>query len=466
VAALNSTSTDLGARRRARGSGRPLHLNAFLMSTGHHEASWRLPESDPLATTDLGHFVNLAQIAERGTFDSLFLADSPALFGPVGRRPSGVIEPLTLLTALAGATRHIGLIATASSTYSSPYNLARRFASLDHLSGGRAGWNVVTSATIDAARNFGLDELPSHGERYERATEFIDVICKLWDSWEDDAVTGDKASGVWGDQGKIHPAAHRGRYFSVQGALNIPRSPQGYPLLVQAGSSEDGKRLAARYAEAVFTAQQTLEDAQAFYADLKLRTRQAGRDPESIKILPGIVPVIGSTEAEAQRIDAALEELIVPEHARLKLAEALRVPPEHLSLDSPLPRDLPDEDEIEGAKSRYTLIVGLARRENLTVRQLIARLGGGRGHRTFTGTPEQVADSIEDWFSNGAADGFNIMPAVLPSGLELFVEHVVPILRSRGLFRREYTGQTLRDHYGLPRPQNQHVSPVREPIAL
>lgn len=443
-----------------------LHLNAFLMSTGHHEASWRLPESDPLAATDLAHFTKLAQIAERGTFDSLFLADSPALFGSVGPRPSGVIEPLTLLTVLAGATHQIGLIATASTSYNSPYNLARRFASLDHVSGGRAGWNVVTTATLDAARNFGLDELPSHAERYERAAEFIDVACKLWDSWQDDAVLADKESGVWGDQARIHPAAHRGRYFSVQGALNIPRSPQGYPLLVQAGSSEDGKRLAARYAEAVFTAQQTLAEAQAFYADLKKRARQLGRDPDSIKILPGIVPVIGSTETEAQERDAALEELIVHEHAQRRLAATLRVPVEQLSLDSHLPEDLPGEDEIEGAKSRYTLIVDLARREKLTVRQLIARLGGGRGHRTFTGTPEQVADAIEDWYSNGAADGFNIMPAVLPSGLELFVEHVVPILRSRGLFRREYTGRTLREHYGLPRPRNQHVAAAREPVAL
>jgi FMN-dependent oxidoreductase (nitrilotriacetate monooxygenase family) len=269
-----------------------------------------------------------------------------------------------------------------------------------------------------------------------------------------------------GDQARIHPAAHRGRYFSVQGALNIPRSPQGYPLLVQAGSSEDGKRLAARYAEAVFTAQQTLAEAQAFYADLKKRARQLGRDPDSIKILPGIVPVIGSTETEAQERDAALEELIVHEHAQRRLAATLRVSVEQLSLDSHLPEDLPGEDEIEGAKSRYTLIVDLARREKLTVRQLIARLGGGRGHRTFTGTPEQVADAIEDWYSNGAADGFNIMPAVLPSGLELFVEHVVPILRSRGLFRREYTGRTLREHYGLPRPRNQHVAAAREPVAL
>lgn len=436
----------------------PLHLNAFLMSTGHHEASWRLPESDPLANTNVEHYKRLARIAERGRFDSLFLADSPVLMNNVGRRPSGTIEPLTLLTALAGATERIGLIATASTSYNLPYNLARRFASLDHVSGGRAGWNVVTTATLDAAQNFGLDELPSHAERYARAAEFIDISFKLWDSWEDDVAVADKEGGLWGDSTKIHPPEHRGKFFSVKGALNIPRSPQGYPLIVQAGSSDDGKGLAARYAEAVFTAQQTLEDAQAFYADLKDQTRRLGRDPDTIKILPGIVPVIGSTEAEAAAKDAALEEHIVHEYARRQLAKTLRVPLDQLDLDAELPADLPSEDEIEGAKSRYTLVVGLARREHLTVRQLIARLAGGRGHRTFTGTPEQVADAIVEWFNNGAADGFNVMPAVLPSGLELFVDHVVPILQKRGLFRREYAGTTLRDHYGLARPVNQYVA--------
>jgi FMN-dependent oxidoreductase (nitrilotriacetate monooxygenase family) len=439
---------------------RTLHLNAFLMSTGHHEASWRLPESDARADTDTRHFINLARIAEQAAFDSVFLADGPALFSGVGRRPAGVIEPLTLLTALAMSTERIGLIATASTTYNSPYNLARRFASLDHVSAGRAGWNVVTTATLEAARNFGRDELPAHAERYERAAEFIDVAFKLWDSWEDDTVVADKEAGVWGDERKVHPPEHSGRHFSVQGALNIPRSPQGYPLIVQAGSSEDGKGLAARYAEAVFTAQQTLEEAQSFYADLKARTRRLGRDPATIKILPGIVPVIGSTEAEARRKDEDLEQLIVPEYARNNLAALLRVPAEALSLDSQLPADLPDEDEIEGAKSRYTLIVQLARREALTVRQLIARLGGGRGHRTFAGTPEQVADAIEDWFFAGAADGFNVMPPALPSGLELFADHVVPILRKRGLFRSDYQGRTLREHYGLARPANQHVAAV------
>ncbi|MEV7629981.1 LLM class flavin-dependent oxidoreductase [Actinoplanes sp. NPDC089786] len=434
-------------------SRRKLHLNAFLMTVGHHEAAWRLPESDPFAHVDVRHYVELARIAERGKLDSLFLADSPVLWNSIGRRPAGGLEPTVLLTALAGATEHIGLIATASTTYNEPYNLARRFASLDHISGGRAGWNVVTTAGVDAARNFNLDELPSHRDRYERAAEFIDVARKLWDSWEDDAPLGDKDSGVWGDDTKVHPPSHVGRFFKVAGALNVPRSPQGHPLLVQAGSSADGKELAARYADAVFTAQQTLEEAQAFYADLKRSVLMNGRDPDTVKILPGIVLAIGATPAEALALEEELDRLIKPEYALRQLAQTLQVGPASLSLDRELPADLPDEEQIEGAKSRYTLIVELARRERLTVRQLIGRLGGGRGHRTFAGTPVQVADAIEHWFVNGAADGFNIMAPVLPSGLERFVEEVVPILQERGLFRTEYSGNTLREHYGLERPR-------------
>ncbi|MFI9251684.1 LLM class flavin-dependent oxidoreductase [Streptomyces sp. NPDC053069] len=440
---------------------RKLHLNAFLMNTGHHEASWRLPESDPYAHVDLQHHVRLARIAERGTFDSLFLADGPQLWSNLAQRPAGALEPLTLLTALATATEHIGLIATASTSYNSPYNLARRFASLDIISGGRAGWNIVTTAGAEAARNFGLAAEPAHAERYARAAEFLDVARKLWDSWEDDTVVADKAAGVWGDDSKIHPARHQGTYFGVAGALNVPRSPQGHPLLVQAGSSEDGRAFAARYAEAVFTAQQTLTDAQAFYADLKSRAERAGRDPEHIKVLPGIVPVLGSTEAEARAAEQLLEDHIVYEHGVVRLESLLQLPQGTLELDAQLPADLPPESAVEGAKSRYTLVVELARRERLTVRRLIARLGGGRGHLTFAGTPEQVADEIETWFTRGAADGFNIMPAVLPSGLEAFVEHVVPVLRARGLFRDAYgPRQTLRERYGLPRPANQYLTPA------
>ncbi|HTV19551.1 MAG TPA: LLM class flavin-dependent oxidoreductase [Polyangiaceae bacterium] len=434
-----------------------LHLNAFLMGVGHHEAAWRLPESDPFASTSVEHYKELARIAEHGKLDSLFLADSPMLWNNIGRRPSGTLEPTVLLTVLASVTKHVGLIATASTTYNEPYNLARRFATLDIISGGRAGWNIVTTAGIEAARNFNLDELPSHAERYARSAEFVDVSLELWDSWDDDAVLGDKEQGIWGDERKLYPPRHVGRHFKVEGALNVPRSPQGYPLLVQAGSSDDGKGLAARYAEAVFTAQQTLEDAQAFYADIKARAVSFGRDPAGVLILPGLVPVIGSTEAEARALDEELERLIKPEYAKAQLAKTLRVSENDLDLDAELPKDLPDEDAIEGAKSRYTLVVTLARRERLTVRQLIGRLGGGRGHRTFAGTPEQVADAMQHWWDNGAADGFNVMPAVLPSGLRSFVDQVVPILQKRGLFRRDYEGSTLRENYGLRRPANRNI---------
>jgi FMN-dependent oxidoreductase (nitrilotriacetate monooxygenase family) len=439
---------------------RRLHLNAFIMDSGHHEAAWRLPESDPRATLDVRHFQNLARIAERGKLDSLFLADSPSLWGSVGRRPAAVLEPTILLTALASVTEHIGLIATASTTYNEPFNLARRFASLDHVSGGRAGWNIVTTADLAAARNFNLVALPDHGDRYARAAEFVDVALKLWDGWDSDAILGDKDRGVWADDDRVHPADHAGEHFRVAGPLNVSRSPQGRPLLVQAGSSQDGRDFAARYADAVFTAQQTLADAQAFYADLKARATGFGRDPRAIKVLPGIVPAIGSTEAQARELEAELDSLINPAYAVRQLEETLRLRPGDLALDRQLPADLPGEDEIEGAKSRYTLIVELARRENLTVRQLIGRLGGGRGHWTFAGTPEQVADVIQHWFEAGAADGFNIMPPVLPRGLADFVDQVVPILRRRGLFRSEYEGDTLRANYGLPPVHSQRVLQV------
>lgn len=444
---------------------RQLHFNLFLHDTGHHEASWRLPSAEATSNLDLAYHQRLARIAEDAKFDSLFLADSPVLWGDPARRPSGSLEPTVLLTALAVQTSRIGLVATASTSYNDPYNLARRFASVDHLSGGRAGWNIVTTAGDAAARNFGLDGQPLHRARYERAAEFLEVATKLWDSWADDAIVADKASGVHADTAKVRPIDHAGTHFRVAGPLNVPRAPQGYPLLVQAGSSQDGREFAARWAEAVFTATPTIEEAQEFYADIKRRAAELGRDPRHLVVLPGIVPVIGDTVEEAREIEAELERLIRPEYAVLSLAGVLGVDPAVLDLDRPLPADLPDEDEIEGAKSRRTLIVEWARRDNLTVRQLIGRLGGGRGHRTFTGTPVQIADTIQEWFENGAADGFNIMPAVLPSGLEAFVEKVVPILQERGLFRTEYTGSTLREHYGLPRPSNQFFERAQEASA-
>ncbi len=443
---------------------RQLHFNLFLHDTGHHEASWRLPRSDPHANLSAPAHQYLARLAEEAKFDSVFLADSPVLWSDPGRRPSGKLEPTVLLAYLAASTSRIGLIATASTSYNEPYNLARRFASLDHLSGGRAGWNIVTTAGDAAARNFGLADQPLHRTRYERADEFLDVSTKLWDSWADDAIVADKDAGVHARGDRVRSIEHRGAFFRVDGPLNVPRSPQGYPLLVQAGSSEDGKEFAAKWAEAIFTAQPTLEESQAFYADLKRRAVAAGRDPDHVVILPGIVPVIADTEAEARELDAELDRLIAPRYAVAQLAQTLRVDPERLRLDEQLPADLPGEDEIEGAKSRYTLIVDWARRERLTVRQLIGKLGGGRGHRTFTGTPSQVADTIQHYFENGAADGFNIMPAVLPSGFEAFAHKVVPILRERGLFRTDYEGTTLREHYGLPRPANRFTAVLAEGV--
>ena len=431
---------------------RQLNLNAFLMSTGHHEASWRLPESDPYAAGNVAHYQELARIAERGRLDSVFFADSPSLFSNPARRPPETLEPTILLAAMAAVTERIGLVATASTTYESPYNLARRFASLDAISHGRAGWNVVTTAALDAGANFGFETSPTHAERYDRANEFLEVVTGLWDGWEDDAVVADKESGVHTDPDKIHALDHRGRHFQVRGPLTVGRSPQGRPVIVQAGSSGPGIALAAAYAEAVFTAQRTLEEGQAFYRELKAATAAAGRNPEHVKILPGIVPIIGDTEEDALAKERQLDELLVHEHALQQLAADIGIPADEIDLDAPLPEDIRPPSDIEGNRTRYELTVAFARRDHLTVRQILSRLGGGRGHRTLAGTADQIADSIEEWFTNGAADGFNVMPAAMPSGLEAFVERVVPILQERGLFRRDYEGSTLRDHYGLPVP--------------
>lgn len=429
---------------------RQLHLNAFLMSTGHHEVSWRLPESNPQANSDIAHWQRLAQIAERGKLDSIFFADIPALSSSPARRPAEGLDPVLLLTAISAVTERIGLIATSSTTFNEPFNLARAFATLDQISGGRAGWNVVTTGMDQAAYNFNLDAMPSPEDRYRRAAEFLEATLGLWGSWDDDAVVADKATGVYADPAKVHALDHVGEFFKVRGPLNVGRSAQGSPVVVQAGSSGPGIELAAKYAEAVFTAQTTIEDGREFYSTLKAATLKAGRNPEGIKILPGIVTIIGSTEAEARELERQLDEFVVIEHPLQQLAEAIGIPASEIDVDAPLPENIRPLEDVRS--SRYELTVNLARRENLTVRQLLLRLGGGRGHRTFVGTPEQVADTIEEWFTTGASDGFNIMPATMPSGLETFVDHVVPILQERGLFRREYAGSTLREHLGLEVP--------------
>ncbi|MFT3877356.1 MAG: LLM class flavin-dependent oxidoreductase [Propioniciclava sp.] len=436
-------------------SPRQLHLNAFLMEAGHHEAAWRLPESNPRAGLDVAHYIELARIAEAAKFDSIFFADGVAAQGSGAFRVPGQLEPLTLLTAVAGATERIGLIATASTTYNEPYALARRFATVDHVSGGRAGWNIVTSASEAEAANFSLAERPLQATRYDRADEFVQVAKKLWDSWSDEVYLGDKEHGRWGDPSGLRPINHRGTYFQVDGALNVPRPPQGYPLLVQAGASATGKAFAARYAEAIFVAHQTLAEAQAFYAEIKRLAADAGRDPDTVLVLPGIVPIIGATEKEAAALAAQLDDLRVPEFGLQILAHVLEADPSELVLDQGLPPSVTQRTHREGFDSRSRLVIDLAQREQLTVRQILARLGGGRGHHVVVGTPAQIADTIETWFTTGAADGFNIMGAALPSGLVTFAETVVPILQQRELFRTEYTGTTLRDHYGLAKPANQ-----------
>jgi FMN-dependent oxidoreductase (nitrilotriacetate monooxygenase family) len=438
---------------------RQLHLNAFIHDVGHHEAAWRLAESDPFAPNDVDFYIGLARIAEAAALDSIFFADSPALFAAPAFRPASFIEPTVMLAAIAVSTQRIGLIATASTTYNSPYNLARRFAAIDHISRGRAGWNIVTTSNADAAHNFGQNGQQAHADRYERANEFLDVVTRLWDSWEDGAIVGEKAEGVWADPDQVHRIDHEGKHFQVRGPLNSPRSPQAHPVLVQAGSSLDGRIFAGRWAEAVFTAQRTLPEGQAFYDDLKRRAVENGRREEEIVILPGVVPYLGATEAEAQAREQEFTDHINPAHGLRQLSRIFGVDLTGAELDKPLP-EVPLEDDIEGHKSRSTLVAKLANSEHLTVRQLLGKLGGGRGHRSFTGTPEQLADDLELWFRNGAADGFNIMPPAYPADLETFVEQVVPILRWRGLFREEYEETTLRGHYGLKRPANRLAEAV------
>ncbi|HET7399450.1 MAG TPA: LLM class flavin-dependent oxidoreductase [Intrasporangium sp.] len=430
---------------------RQLHLNAFLMANGHHEAAWRHPDVTPSASLTLQHYVDIARTAERGRLDSIFFADGMALHGNVKHNTHSAFEPLTLLSALAASTTSIGLIATASTSYNHPYTLARAFASLDHLSGGRAGWNIVTSAGRDEACNFGLPDRPDHAERYARAIEFVQVAKALWDSFDDDAVVADKASGIFADTDRISPINHRGEHFRVRGPLNIRRPVQGHPLLVQAGSSETGREYAARFAEAVFTAQRTFEEGQAFYADVKSRLAAYGRHPDELLVLPGISPVLGRTEREAREREAELNSLITPAYGLAQLSAMLDIELSERDLDAPLP---PVGGSTEGNQSRRQLVLDLAAREQLSVRQLLERLAGGRGHRVVAGTPSQVADEIQHWFEHGAADGFNVMPPTLPGGLDDFVDHVVPELQRRGLFRTEYTGATLREHYDLPRPVN------------
>jgi FMN-dependent oxidoreductase (nitrilotriacetate monooxygenase family) len=438
---------------------RKMKLGAFLNPTGQHIAAWRHPASQADAGVNFRHYVELAQTLERGRFDLIFLADVVATiprFSETMESASriahfdGNFEPLTLLSGLAAVTKNIGFVATVTTTYNEPYHVARKFASLDLISGGRSGWNLVTSSNPDEACNFGQETYLSHAERYERAEEFADIVLGLWDSWDDDAFVRDKESGLFFDPRKMRTLNHAGKHFSVRGPLNVPRSSQGSPVLVQAGSSDSGKDLAARTAEVVFTAHQKIEAAQAFYSDLKNRTAGIGRDPDQIKIMPGMSPIVGRTKQEAQDKYGELQELIHTDVSIALLSRMTSYDFSKLDPDSLVPEIPP----VEGLKSRSEMLVKMARQENLTVRQLAMRIAGARGHWQLIGTASEIADQLEDWFRNGAADGFNVMPACLPATLDDLVALLIPELQRRGIFRTEYEGATLRENLGLRRPAN------------
>ncbi len=435
---------------------RQLHLNLFFHGRGHHEASWRHPATSPLPLTDIRYYQDLATRAEAAKFNSVFLADSLALGDDAAQAARTWLEPVTVLAALAVSTSRIGLIATASTTYTEPFNLARQFASIDHMSNGRAAWNIVTSWLATAARNYGGAGQVSHADRYARGEEFMTVVKALWDSWADDAVVDDRAGGVYARADRIRAINHRGDFYQVAGPLNIPRCPQGRPVLVQAGSSDTGRRFAARHAEAVFTAHMAKAPAQEFYADLKRLAKAEGRNPDHMLILPGLSPMIGATEAEATRLAREVNDLSDPEVGRRRLSGRFGgYDFSHLPLDRTLsPDDFPDPATVEAARSRTEVIINLVRRDKPTLRQLLGYMAGARGHYVTAGTPEQVADLIEDWFGDGAADGFNVMPPLLPLQFDVFAAEVIPLLQRRGLFRTEYAGTTLREHYGLPRPES------------
>jgi len=438
---------------------RQLHLGAFMRPVSIHTGAWRYPGAYPDANFNFGHLKRFAQTLERGRFDAFFMADHLAVLNmPVEalKRSHTVtsFEPFTLLSALAGATERIGLVATASTTFDAPYHIARRFASLDHISGGRAGWNIVTTSNPDAALNFGLEEHMEHGERYDRAREFYDVVTGLWDSWADDAFIRDVEAGIYFDPAKLHVLDHKGPHLSVRGPLNIARTPQGWPVIVQAGASDSGRQLAAETAEMVFAAGSTLAAGQRFYADVKGRMQAIGRDRDHLKILPGAFVVVGDTAEEARAKRAMLDSLVHYESAIASLSIALGTDASGFDPDAPLP-PIPETNASKTGRER---VLELAEREGLTVRQLAQRLGGYSG-LAFVGTPVTIADEMEEWLEARGSDGFNVMFPYLPGGLDDFVDRVVPELQRRGLFRTEYEGTTLRDHLGLPRPKNRFFPP-------
>jgi N-acetyl-S-(2-succino)cysteine monooxygenase len=431
-----------------------LALNVFIAPTGHHIAAWRHPQSAADGGVNIDHYISIAQAAEAAKFDAVFVADYMFSYeqkdADFASRSAfaAYLEPLTLLSALAVSTKKIGLIGTQTTTFNEPYNLARRHASLDLISHGRAGWNLVTSGNEAEAFNFGDKPLPPHAERYERAREFAKIVKGLWDSWEEDAFPRDKASGHFFNPEKLHVLNHHGKYYDVRGPLNVARSPQGRPVVVQAGSSPIGRGFAAEFGEVLFVAAPTLAEAQEFYQDVKAQAARFGREPDEIKVLPGLFPVVGRTEEEAQRKYQELQDLIQPEVGLRLLSGLIGADLTGLDPDSKLP-ELP---QALGHVGRQRLLLDLAVREGLTIKELYLRIAGARGHLTLVGTPEKIADELELWLNSGAADGFNVMPPIFPTGLTDFIELVLPELRRRGLFRTEYTSSTLRGHLGLPVP--------------
>lgn len=429
-------------------------------STGNHPASWLHPDTNPSGATDIDHYRALAQTAERGKFDLFFIADTPAArtenLHAWSRFPifMNMLEPVTLLTALAGATSRIGLGGTVSTSFAEPYNVARQFASLDHVSAGRAAWNVVTSANDYAARNFGHTALPPHGLRYERAGEFVDEVRELWDTWDDAAFIRDRDQGVYFDPACLHVTQHEGKFFKVHGALNIARSPQGHPVIIQAGASDAGLELAARTAEIVFASATNPQDAKVTYDGLKGRMAKYGRDPASMRILAGLPVVLGRTDEEAEAKIRDLQDMIHPDVGRFRLGTDLEMDLSTLPLDEPIPEHLlPESANLH--KAFFDGIVKIIREEKPTLRQLYLRYE--RGRKTIRGTPTRVADIMEEWFAAGACDGFMMQFSTLPGGLDDFVRDVIPELQRRRLFRNEYEGCTLREHLGLSRPINRHA---------
>jgi len=435
-----------------------LRLGAFMRPVSIHTGAWRYPGAWPDANFNFEQLKQLAQTLERGRFDAFFMADHLALLNmPIEAlqrsHTATSFEPFTLLSALAQHTQHLGLIATASTTFDEPFHIARRFASLDHLSGGRAGWNIVTTSNPDAALNFGREDHMEHDARYDRAREFYDVVTGLWDSWADDAFVRDVDSGRFFDPAKLHVLAHKGEHLSVRGPLHIARPVQGWPVIVQAGASEAGRQLAAETAELIFAAPGTLANARAFYADVKSRMRKLGRDPEHLKILPGAFTIVADSVDEAKAIRAKLDSLVHYDSAIASLSIALGHDASSFDPDGPLP-EVPPTNASQSGRER---VIELARRENLTVRQLAQRLGG-YGGLAFVGTAQTIADEMQEWLESEGSDGFNVMFPWLPGGLDAFVDRVVPELQRRGIFRQEYEGRTLRENLGLPRPVNRFFS--------